>query len=108
LELATIGGAHALGLQHELGSLEVGKRADIVLVDLNKPHTSPVADPVSRLVYAAHGGDVDTVFVDGQVVMRGRILPGVDEGAIIGEAKQAAERVSARIIPRREPAWPRL
>jgi cytosine/adenosine deaminase-related metal-dependent hydrolase len=108
LELATIGGARALGLQDVLGSLEVGKQADIVLVDLNKAHTSPVADPVSNLVYAAHGGDVDTVVVHGQVVMRGRTLPGVDEEAIIGEAKQAAERVRARIIPRREPAWPRL
>jgi 5-methylthioadenosine/S-adenosylhomocysteine deaminase len=95
-------------MRDELGPIEVGKRADIVLVDLNKPHTSPVADPVSSLVYAAHGGDVDTVVVDGRVVMRGRVLPGVDEEAIITDAKRAAERVSARITPRREPAWPPL
>ncbi|HLY82784.1 MAG TPA: amidohydrolase [Acidimicrobiales bacterium] len=108
LELATIGGARALGMQDELGSIEAGKRADIVLVDLGRPHTSPVTDPVSNLVYAAHGGDVDTVIIDGRVVMLGGTLSGIDEAAILADAQLASERVRGRITPQRAPKWPRL
>ena len=107
LELATIGGARAIGREDQLGSIEVGKRADIVLVDLAQPHSMPVADPVSSLVYAAHGGNVDTVLIDGRVVMRGHVLPGVDEAAVMTDANAAAERVRARILPARAPRWPR-
>jgi cytosine/adenosine deaminase-related metal-dependent hydrolase len=93
LALATIGGARAIGREADLGSIEVGKRADIVLVDLRKPHTAPVTDPVSSLVYAAHAGDVDTVIIDGRVVMRGRVVEGIDEEAVIAAAERAAARV---------------
>jgi cytosine/adenosine deaminase-related metal-dependent hydrolase len=106
LEMATIGGARALGLGDDLGSIETGKRADLVLVDLSRPHAGPVADPVSSLVYAAHGGDVHTVVIDGRVVMRDRVLMGIDEAAVIEEARQAADRVVGRITPRPAPKWP--
>jgi cytosine/adenosine deaminase-related metal-dependent hydrolase len=107
LELATIGGARAIGRQADLGSIEAGKLADIVLVDLTQPHTAPVSDPVSSLVYSAHGGNVDTVLIDGRVVMRGRHVAGIDEAAILADAQRAADRVSAGITPQRPSRWPR-
>jgi 5-methylthioadenosine/S-adenosylhomocysteine deaminase len=106
LELATIGGARAIGRADELGSLEVGKRADVVLVDLDRPHTVPVADPVSNLVYAANGSDVHTVLIDGQVVVRDRVAMRVDEDAIVAEARAAAARVVGSITPAHRPRWP--
>jgi len=106
LEMATIDGARALGREDDLGSLEAGKRADIVLVDLRKAHTWPVADPVAALVYAAHGGDVDTVIVDGRVLLRGGAFVDVDEAAILADAERAAGEVAA-LLPRRPRRWPR-
>jgi cytosine/adenosine deaminase-related metal-dependent hydrolase len=105
LEMATIEGARALGQADEIGSLEPGKRADVVLVDLARAHTWPIADPVSNLVYAAHGGNVDTVMVDGRVLLRGGELIGVDEAAILDEAAVAAARVAA-LLPARSRRWP--
>ncbi len=69
LEFATIGAARALGLDKEIGSLEVGKRGDVILVDLRRPNLKPLSNPVSHLVYAARGCDVCTVVVDGRVVI---------------------------------------
>ncbi len=69
LEFATIGAARALGLDREIGSLEVGKRGDVILVDLRRPNLKPLSNPVSHLVYAARGCDVCTVVVDGRVVV---------------------------------------
>jgi cytosine/adenosine deaminase-related metal-dependent hydrolase len=107
LEMATIGGARAIGREDELGSLEVGKRADIVLVDLGEPHSMPVRDPVSNLVYSAHGGNVDTVIIDGRVVMRDRAVVGANESAIIAAAQEAADRVAVDLMPQRRSRWPR-
>ena len=70
LRAATIGGATALGLADSIGSIEVGKLADLVAVDLDRPHTQPVYDPVSTLVYAAGRGDVRHVWVGGRQVIR--------------------------------------
>jgi 5-methylthioadenosine/S-adenosylhomocysteine deaminase len=106
LELATIGGARAIGRSHDLGSLEVGKRADVVLVDLARAHSSPVTDPVSNLVYAANGSNVHTVVVNGQVVLRDGVATTVDEEAILAEADAAASRVIGHITPRHQPRWP--
>jgi cytosine/adenosine deaminase-related metal-dependent hydrolase len=105
LELATIGGARAIGRADDLGSIETGKRADIVLVDLQRPHTTPVNDVVSSLVFSAHGGDVDTVFVDGRVVMRNREVVGVDEATVMADAGRAAARVRASVLPPHAPRW---
>src|SRR5712691_9695942 len=75
LELATINGARSLGLEHEIGSLEAGKKADLVVINLNRLHTTPSFNPVSTLVYAATGGEVETVVVDGRIVVdQGRLL----------------------------------
>ncbi|GAA4160945.1 amidohydrolase family protein [Shinella granuli] len=89
LEMATIAGARALCMEEEIGSLEVGKRADILLVDMRQPHLWPPADPVQRLARFANGADVDTTIVGGRVLMRGRKLVHADEGAILDRAEKA-------------------
>src|SRR5436309_1208374 len=72
LRMATIDGARALGLENEIGSLEVGKRADVIVVDLNQLHSSPKQDVISSLVYSAQPSDVRVTIIDGRVVMRNR------------------------------------
>jgi 5-methylthioadenosine/S-adenosylhomocysteine deaminase len=104
LEMATIEGARALGLADEIGSLEPGKRADVVLVDLARAHTWPVSDPISNLVHAAHGGNVDTVIVDGRVLLRGGRPVGVDEEAILDDAARAVARIDS-LLPTRPRRW---
>ncbi len=92
-EMATIDAAEGLGLGSELGSLEAGKKADIVLVDLFKPHLVPINMPVTRLAHFANAGDVDTVIVDGRVLMRDRNVTQVSEAAILEEVEIEAERM---------------
>jgi cytosine/adenosine deaminase-related metal-dependent hydrolase len=104
--MATIDGARCIGLDGELGSLEAGKQADVALVDLRGPHTSPTFDPVANLVYAAHGGDVDTVLVAGRVLMRGRRVLVADEGGIVEEAEKRGRGVLERAGIEVRPAWP--
>ncbi len=91
LRMATVDGAHALGLGPVCGTVEAGKRADLILVDVDKPHFQPVNDLVSQLVHCAKATDVDTVVADGQVLMRGRRCTLLDEETVIRRA-QAARR----------------
>src|SRR5258708_554399 len=86
LEMATINGARALGLEHEIGSLEAGKKADLVMIDLDRLHTTPSINPISTLVYAATGGEVDMVVVDGQIVVEQGQLLTMDEDEIMPQA----------------------
>ena len=91
LELATLGGARALGLEDEIGSIAVGKRADLIVIDLRDPHVTPAgADPVSHLVYAARASDVRDVFVDGRPVVLGHELVTAPIDAIAREAGRCA------------------
>lgn len=106
LEMATINGARALGLEREIGSLEVGKKADLVVIDLNRLHTTPSPNPVSTLVYAATGGEVDTVVVDGRVVVRGGALLSMNEGEVMAQARQHAEKLYQRAGIELKPRWP--
>jgi 5-methylthioadenosine/S-adenosylhomocysteine deaminase len=93
--MATCLGAHAVGMQDEIGSLEAGKRADIILVRTDSLHQIPSYDPYSLLVYATKASDVDTVVVDGQVVMAaGRVLT-VDEAAVRERAATYQRRIAA-------------
>ncbi|KOU60544.1 N-ethylammeline chlorohydrolase [Streptomyces sp. MMG1533] len=85
VRMATIEGARALGLGEHLGSLEAGKRADLVVLDLNAPHLRPLHDPWSTLAYAAHSTDVRDTVVDGRVLMRDRALTTLDEAAVIAD-----------------------
>ncbi|MCC6470348.1 MAG: amidohydrolase family protein [Alphaproteobacteria bacterium] len=97
LEMATIEGAKALGMEKEIGSLEPGKRADVILVDLTAPHLAPLGAPVRRLATFANGGDVDMVLVNGRILMEGRKVPGHDMLAIGREAQASASRALERI-----------
>ena len=94
LEMATLGGARALGLEPEIGSIEVGKRADIVVLDLGGPHAQPDGtDLVSRLVYSARAADVRHVVVDGKVVVRDGVLRTIKIEEIHKEANAGAKRL---------------
>jgi 5-methylthioadenosine/S-adenosylhomocysteine deaminase len=96
LRMATIDGARALGLENEIGSLEVGKRADVSVVALDRLHTTPRPDIVSTLVYAAEAGDVRTVLIDGQIVMQDRELTTLDEREVLAEAAKEADELFGR------------
>jgi 5-methylthioadenosine/S-adenosylhomocysteine deaminase len=94
LELATLGGARALGLEAEIGSIEVGKRADLVALDLSGPHTQPeTADLISRIVYSARASDVRHVVVDGKIVVRDGVLRTAKYEEIAREANRCARRL---------------
>lgn len=108
LEMATINGARALGLEHEIGSLEVGKKADLVVIDLNRLHTTPSMNHVSTLVYAATGGEVDMVVVDGQVVVEQGELMTLDEEEVMEEARRHAQSLYRRADIEIKPKWPVL
>ena len=86
LEMATIDGARALGLEKEIGSIEVGKKADMITFDLRQPHLYPPDMIAVRLVTNASGQDVNDVIVGGRVVMRDRRMTTVDEGAVLNRA----------------------
>jgi 5-methylthioadenosine/S-adenosylhomocysteine deaminase len=96
LEMVTIDAARALGMEAEIGSLEVGKKADVVLVDLFKPHLMPLNMPVLRITAFANAADVDTTIIDGRVLMRGRRVLSVDEPAILEQAQIACDRMLER------------
>ncbi len=88
VKMATSGGAKVIGLENEIGSLEVGKKADIITINLNKPHLTPIYDPYSHLVYCVDGADVENVIVNGKVIMKNREVKTLDEEKIL---KQAGE-----------------
>jgi 5-methylthioadenosine/S-adenosylhomocysteine deaminase len=93
LRAATIGGAAVLGADREIGSLETGKKADLIVLDLNQPHLTPVYNPVSHLVYAARGADVIHSVIGGRVIMRGRRLTTLDEAAILAEMNRIGKDI---------------
>jgi 5-methylthioadenosine/S-adenosylhomocysteine deaminase len=97
LEMATIRGARALGMEDRIGSLAAGKRADVILVDVSGARQTPMYDPVSHLVYVARGGDVRTTIVNGRVLMRDRRMSTLSEADIIRDARAWAEKVRAAV-----------
>jgi len=98
LRLATMGGATALGMEREIGSIEIGKRADLVVLDYRAFGLTPVLDPLQNLVYHAHARDVETVLVDGRVVVDDRRLVSVDALALVDGAQQAATAAWRRFV----------
>jgi len=96
LRMATIDGARALGLEKEIGSLEAGKRADLIVVNLDQLHSSPQRDVVSNLVYSAVASDVRTTIIDGQVLMRDGELLSMNEASVIEDANREASALAER------------
>jgi cytosine/adenosine deaminase-related metal-dependent hydrolase len=99
VEMATIDGARAVGLQDKIGSIEVGKKADFILLDLAHPQAVPMFSIPSVLVYQCYGNEVDTTVVDGQILMEGRRLTGMstdEEAALLVAAQKASEGVVER------------
>ncbi len=96
LEMVTIDSAKGLGLEKEIGSLETGKKADIILVDMMKPHLYPLNMPVYRIAYFANGADVDTVIVDGKILMQARQVNVVNELEVLQNAQTETELAFAR------------
>jgi 5-methylthioadenosine/S-adenosylhomocysteine deaminase len=92
-EMATITGARVLGLEKEIGSLEAGKRADLIALRLDRPHAVPLYDVYSQLVYALKGSDVEHVMVNGRVIVRARRMLTLDEAQVLAKAREYAEKV---------------
>lgn len=96
LRMATSDGARALGLSDKIGSLEAGKRADVIVVDLNRLHSAPETDIISSVVYSAEASDVRTTIIDGRVVMRDGKLTTMNEADVIADANREAKSLSER------------
>ena len=94
--MATVGGAAALNMADNLGSLEPGKKADLITVDLNQPHLTPMYEPCSHLVYAARGADVRDVIIDGRIVMRQRGMLEIDEQEVMAKVREIADIIRTR------------
>ncbi len=93
LEMATLGGARAIGLSDRIGSLEPGKLADVIVVGMNTPRQTPVYNVVSHLVYVTRGDDVQTTIVNGRLLMRDRKVLSADREAVMADARRLAEQV---------------
>jgi 5-methylthioadenosine/S-adenosylhomocysteine deaminase len=95
LHAATMGGATLLGAEATIGSLAPGKKADMIVLDMQQPHLVPVYNPISHLVYAARGGDVVHSVINGRIVMRNRELQTLDEAAIIARIREIGRIIRA-------------
>jgi len=90
VKMATIDGAKDLRIEDSIGSLEVGKEADLILVDFGKPHLTPLHDPYASIVYSTHGDDVDTVIVNGKILMENRKVKTLNEDKVMRDAEKTA------------------
>ncbi|OFW15694.1 MAG: amidohydrolase [Acidobacteria bacterium RIFCSPLOWO2_02_FULL_67_21] len=97
LEMATLGGARALGMAERIGSLEPGKRADLIVVSMTTARQTPMYDPVSHLVYTTRGDDVRTTIVHGRILMRDRKVLTLDEAAVLRDARLWVPKVRAAV-----------
>jgi len=100
LDLATIGGARVLGMERMIGSLEAGKRADLITVSMGASRQTPLYNAVSQLVYTTRGDDVRTTIVNGKVLMANRTVRTLDRAAVIADAKKLAEKVREAVRTR--------
>jgi 5-methylthioadenosine/S-adenosylhomocysteine deaminase len=97
VEMATIVGARALHMEKEIGSLEAGKKADLILIGMDAPHAVPMFDIYAQLAYALKGSDVETVVIGGRVVMRDKKVLTVDEAAVIAKAREYKNKIEASL-----------
>jgi 5-methylthioadenosine/S-adenosylhomocysteine deaminase len=93
LQMATINGSKILGIDDQVGRIEVGKKADLILVNINQPHLVPHHDVVSLMVYSAFGHDVETTIVNGKILMKNRELLTIDEERLLFEAQKRSKRI---------------
>lgn len=93
LRMATKASAKLLNIDKEVGTLEIGKRADIILIDMNKPHLQPIHNIESLLAYSVNGADVDTTIVNGKVLMKNRKLMTIDEDELLKQVTVRAKRI---------------
>jgi 5-methylthioadenosine/S-adenosylhomocysteine deaminase len=103
IRMATINGAKALGLEKEIGSLEPGKKADLITINLETPRLTPVilgknTNVFAHVVYSAHGDDVDNVMIDGKLVMKNRNLQTANEKALMVNANKASKKLIERVL----------
>lgn len=96
IKMATIEGARVLGIDSEVGSLEEGKKADIIIIDINKPHLCPMHNIYSLLAYSVNGADVETSIIDGKIVMENRVVANVDENEVMRDCRKVAENLFRR------------
>lgn len=99
LKMATLSGARALGMDDRIGSLEVGKKADVIVVDTRKPHLTPMYNPYSHVVYAAKGSDVSHSLINGKLVMENRKILSLDLGEVLDRAEQTSRKVLSWLAP---------
>ncbi|MDG7037191.1 MAG: amidohydrolase [Nitrososphaerota archaeon] len=97
LEIATLGGARALGMENMIGSIEVGKKADLILIDMDKPHLKPLHDVAKALVFHASAADVDTVIINGKIIMENRNLITINIGKLLRHTTKLAEKFLTKI-----------
>jgi 5-methylthioadenosine/S-adenosylhomocysteine deaminase len=97
LAMATIEGAKAIHMEKEIGSLEPGKKADLILIDLHEPHAVPMYDPYSQLAYALKASDVQTVIIAGRIVMRDRKLLTLNQPQILAKAQEYGKKIAASL-----------
>jgi len=93
LAMATRDAAKAIRLDKKIGSIEVGKYADLVIIDINQPHLQPLFDPYIQIVYSSRGGDVDTVLINGKVVVKNKEVLTVEKERVLSIAKKWKERI---------------
>jgi 5-methylthioadenosine/S-adenosylhomocysteine deaminase len=93
IEMITINAAKAFGVENETGSIEAGKKADLTIVDFNKPHLTPSFDVAAELTRYVYGSDVESVIVDGEIIMEERVIKTVDKEKILSEARKMGEDV---------------
>jgi 5-methylthioadenosine/S-adenosylhomocysteine deaminase len=97
VEMATIDGARALHMEKEIGSLEVGKKADLIVIGLNEPHAVPMYDVYAQIAYSLKGSDVETVIIGGKFVMQNHLLLTVDERKVLDKAREYGKSVKASL-----------
>jgi len=102
LGMATIGGATAIGMADRIGSLEVGKRADLIQVAFDDVHHVPTYDVISHLVYVSDEQDVVSVIVDGKILMQNHELLSIDTQRVAAEARTLAARIQAALLARNQ------
>ncbi|MGD9174648.1 MAG: amidohydrolase family protein, partial [Desulfobacterales bacterium] len=96
LKMATLKGAQVLGLESIIGSLETGKKADLIIVDTARPHLTPMYNPVSHMVYAARGSDVTTVIIDGTIVLEDGQLKTMNLESVLNDVNIIAQEIRGK------------